>query len=95
MTQASKGQVEIVSNGTRSLVFIDGVQVPNALSFEVLTEPGEVPQRVKLTFIAEKITFRKAENREFATLLWDADSAKTNEIPSDPQPIDQVKCRLW
>ena len=88
MTESSKGQVEIVTNGINSLVFIDGVHVPRVLEFEVLTEVNEVSQRVKMMFIAEKITYRKAEPGEFTAL-----AEKVRGIPSSPKAIEQVVCR--
>lgn len=87
MTESSKGQVEIVTNGINSLVFIDGVHVPRTVAVEVLTEPGEVQQRVRLMFIAEKITYRKAEQAEFATLAKNA-----HGTPASPKPICQAAC---
>ena len=88
MTGSRKGQVEIVTNGINSLVFIDGVHVPRTVAVEVLTEPGEVQQRVKMMFIAEKITYRKAEPGEFTAL-----AEKVRGIPSSPKAIEQVECR--
>lgn len=88
MTEASKGHVEIITNGVNSFVFLDGVHVPRVIAFEVLTEMNEAAQRVKMMFIAEKITYRKAEPGEFTAL-----AEKVRGIPSSPKAIEQVECR--
>jgi hypothetical protein len=67
--QATRQKVEILFNGVRRLVFVNGRQVRQVLSIETPRSVDEMAGIVELKFIASEIVEREISREQFDALM--------------------------
>lgn len=63
-----KHHVQIVSNGGRKLIFIDGLMLSHVLDINVPLGIGEISPQVTIKFHPERVTLRDVGNAEFKAM---------------------------
>ena len=63
-----QNKVELVTDGVRTLVFVDGVQLRHVLEFNIPVNAGEITPQIKVTLHPEQINIRHVDSAEFKSL---------------------------
>lgn len=68
-TSRAHPKVDIVANGTRKLVYINGQRINGVLDIELPTKAGEFSPQIKLHLLADEIVQRTVSADEFKQML--------------------------
>ncbi|MDL5036833.1 hypothetical protein QRD40_10790 [Comamonas sp. Y6] len=76
---SKQNQVEILTNGCRKLIFIDGMMLHSVLDIDVPLEQGEIAPRVTIKLHPELVTIRQVDGK------WITDMLKPSPLTADDE----------
>lgn len=84
--------VDIVTDGIRKLVYINGQRIDGVLDIELPVKNGEFGPQINLRLHADEIVQRTVSADEFKQMLHGSDAAHK---VSPPPPLRDEKFRTW